>query len=121
MNVRLALVSLVVGTSLLLPVTALAHRPATSSETKAIRAAIAAYIKKPSNHAASDNKVTSALVSTVDSHYAAAKLKSISGNSTALLKLSGKVWKVIGFGPGQKCSLASKAIRKDLSIVCGSG
>ena len=110
---------LVVATALAAPVSALAHRPATAAEKKAVRAAVAAYIKKPSSHAAPDNTVSAALISTVDSHYAAAKPTSVSGNSTALLKGSGTQWKVIGFGPAQKCSLASNAVRRDLSILCG--
>lgn len=105
--------------ALALPSVAFAHRPATSAEKAAIRAAIKSYIKKPSSHAATDNTVVAAFVSTVDPHFAAAKLTSVSGNSTALLKGSGTSWKVIGFGPAQKCSLASNAVRNDLSILCG--
>lgn len=119
MNARIALVLVVLGTSLVLPLTAGAHRPATAAEKKAVRAAVAAYIKKPSSHAAGDNTVTAVWISTVDPHFAGAKLTSVSGDSTALLKGSGTSWKVIGFSPSQKCSLAPRAVRNDLSILCG--
>jgi hypothetical protein len=104
---RRVVLGLVVAAALAAPVSALAHRPATAAEKKAIRTAVAAYVKKPSSHAAPDNTVVAALISTVDSKYA------------ALLKGDGTHWKVIGFGPAQKCSLASNAVRNDLSILCG--
>ena len=110
---------LALAISLTVPAAALAHRPATASEKKAVRAAVAAYIKKPSSHAATDNTVTAVWISTVDPHFAGAKLTSVSGNSTALLKGSGTSWNVIGFSPSQKCSLAPRAVRNDLSILCG--
>ena len=104
-----------------LPAIALASRAPTAAETSAIKAAVAAYVKNPSNHAASDNKVVKVLISTVDKSFASANLKSVSGNSTTLLKLAGGKWKVVGFSPSQSCSLASAAVRKDLGVVCGKG
>jgi L-serine deaminase len=119
MTLRMILSVLVI--SLAVPAVALASRAPTASESAAIKAAVAAYIKNPSHHAASDNKVVKVLISTVDKRFASAKLTSVSGNSTTLLKkISGK-WKVIGFSPSQSCSLASAAVRKDLGVVCGKG
>jgi hypothetical protein len=116
---RITLLTLAMATCLAVPLAANAHRPASSAEAKAVRTAVAAYVKNPASHAAPDNKVVKATISTVDPHFAAASLKSVSGNSTALLKRAGKGWKVIGFSPSQSCSLASKSVRKDLSIICG--
>jgi len=82
---------------------------------------VAAYVKNPANHAASDNKVAKILISTVDPSFASAAMTSVSGNSTTLLKKNGKAWKVVGFSPSQSCSLASAAVRKDLGVTCGKG
>lgn len=106
---------------LAVPSTALASRSPTTKEGKAIVAAVAAYIKMPSSHAASDNKVARILISTVDKRFASTALHSFSGDSVALLEGSGGHWVVKGFSPSQSCSLAGKSVRKDLGIICGKG
>jgi hypothetical protein len=106
---------------LALPSMALASRAPSAKEGKAVVAAVAAYVKSPSSHAAQDNKVVRILMSTIDKRFASAALQSVSGNSVALLEQAGGHWKVVGFSPSQSCSLAGKGIRKELGIVCGKG
>lgn len=87
------------------------------------------YIKNPSSHAASDNKVVKITVSTADTRFAAAKLTSVSGNSMSLLERAGSRWKVLGFGSSAnyckihppKGAVAFNQMLEDLGFLPCSG
>jgi hypothetical protein len=103
---RAGLIALAV--CLALPAVALASRAPSSSEAKAIKVAVTAYVKNPSNHAASENKVAKIVVSTVDSHFATASLTCVCGNSSALVGKSGSRWSVLSFGSSSDYCKAKK-------------
>jgi hypothetical protein len=99
---------------------ALAKRPASATDEKAIAHAVAAFVAKPKSPAAKNNRVLTVSVSTVNAAYAVAKLSSKSaGPSNALLHRAGATWKVVDFGSGAfPCKDASKAILTDLLGGC---
>ena len=110
----------VVAAALLAAPAALATRPPTAAQARAIKHAIASYIAAPKSPAAKDNHVLSIAVSTVSPVFARARLDSMSaGPSNALLHERMGVWKVIDFGSGAfPCSDASAKVFKDLFGGC---
>lgn len=97
---RLPLTVAVAVCALLLVASAEARRAPTSSERAAIRTAVATYVARADSRAAPDTRVVRIFVSTVDSRYALAKLRSAGASATAILKRRAHGWKVIRFGTG---------------------
>lgn len=95
------LILLLFCTALVAAPPALAKRGPTASESKAIRAAMTAFISAKNSPAAKDNVVTRIFVSTIDPTYALVHTKSPTvGIAFALLHKVKGIWTVKGFGTG---------------------
>jgi hypothetical protein len=81
--------------------------------------AVRGFIETPNSPAASDNRITSIAVSSVDPRYAAVRLNSPSaGPSEMVLHHSGPAWWVLEFGSSLGCDTAPGPVLRDLAIGC---
>jgi hypothetical protein len=96
-----------------------ARRAPTSPEAKAIRMIVAGFVASSGSPAAKDDKVASIGVSTLDAHYASARLTSKSaGPSQMVLHWSRGTWFVVGFGSSLGCDSAPRSVLADLGVGC---
>ena len=112
-----ALLAVTVGC--LLVGVASASRPATSSEKTAIVKVVNAYIAQPSHHVAQPATVKGVSISTADPTWGAAKVNTVGGNTSAVVKSVHRKWKVKQFGSSWKCKKVPTKVRKDLKLLCG--
>jgi hypothetical protein len=97
---------------------AAARRP-TTSERAAISATVHGYITMPNSPAAHDNRITSITVSSIDSRYAAVRVKSPTvGFAVMVLHRSGPAWWVLEFGSSLGCDTAPAAVMRELAVGC---
>jgi hypothetical protein len=96
-----------------------AKRTPTAAQEAGIESAFHAYLHMPHSPAASDNRILSLAVSSLDPRYAAARLNSASaGPSDMVFHRSGPGWWVVGFGSSLGCNTAPTAVLADLAIGC---
>jgi len=96
-----------------------AKRAPTGGEAKAIRLIVAGFVASPGSPAAKDDKVASIAVSTLDAHYASARIVSPTvGPSEMVFHWSRGTWFVVAFGSSPACSSAPKTVLADLGVGC---
>lgn len=109
----------VVIACLVLAASAAAARKPSSTENKAIRAAVAGFIAMPNSPSAKDNKIASIRVSTLDARYAAVRLTSPTvGASVLVLHASMGNWFVEEFGSSLNCEAGPAAVLADIGVGC---
>ena len=96
-----------------------ARRAPNGTERAAIAAAVKGYVHQPGSPAASDNKILSIGVSTLDRRYAVVRLNSASaGPSELLLHESHATWWVLELGSSLGCDTAPMSVLVDLRVGC---
>jgi hypothetical protein len=113
-------VALVLAVVLVLVAPAAARRAPSARERTTIQAAVREFVKMPHSPAASDNRIASIAISSVDPRYAAVRLTSpTAGPSVMVLHHSDPAWWVLAFGSSPGCDTAPASVLHDLAVGCG--